>query len=144
MDLVMEMDLPSPSPQLGTTARGAGYREAVPEPSWVKVMNYLPLKNSMEAIGMYSQFVADTITHDKYDDFWKAMSIQEKYADMDVPAFHLTGWYDDLTHETIANFVNMRKLSKSDNARRWQKLLIGPWGHGVRSDPKYGDMDFGP
>jgi uncharacterized protein len=115
----------------------------VPEPSWVKVMNYLPLKNSMEAIGIYSQFVADTITHDKYDDFWKAMSIQEKYADMDVPAFHLTGWYDDLTHETIANFVNMRKLSKSENARRWQKLLIGPWGHGVRTDPRYGDMDFG-
>ena len=72
------------------------------------------------------------------------MSIQEKYADMDVPAFHLTGWYDDLTHETISNFVNMRKLSRSDHARRWQKLLVGPWGHGVRSDPKYGDMDFGP
>jgi putative CocE/NonD family hydrolase len=72
------------------------------------------------------------------------MSIQDKYADMDVPAYHLTGWYDDLTHDTIANFVNMRKQSRSEHARRWQKLLIGPWGHGVRSDPKYGDMDFGP
>ena len=53
-------------------------------------------------IGIHSKFVADTIAHETYDDFWKAMSIQEKYADMDVPAFHLTGWYDDLTHETIS------------------------------------------
>jgi putative CocE/NonD family hydrolase len=115
-----------------------------PSPSWIEVMNHLPLKTSMERIGVHSPFVADTLAHETYDDFWKAMSIQEKYAEMDVPAFHLTGWYDDLTHETIANFVNMRKQSRSELARRWQKLLVGPWGHGVRTDPKYGDLDFGP
>jgi uncharacterized protein len=115
-----------------------------PTPSWVEVMNHLPLKSAMDVIGIHSKFVGDTLAHETYDDFWKAMSIQEKYADMDVAAFHLTGWYDDLTHETIANFVNMRKLSRSDHARRWQKLLIGPWGHGVRADSKYGDVDFGP
>jgi len=116
----------------------------LPDPSWVQVMNHLPLKTSMDLIGVHSQFVEDTITHETFDDFWKQMSIQDQYSEMDVPAFHLTGWYDDLTHETISNFVNMRKLSRSEHARRWQKLLIGPWGHGVRSDPKYGDMDFGP
>jgi putative CocE/NonD family hydrolase len=115
-----------------------------PTPSWVEVMNHVPLKSSMDLIGVHSDFVADTLTHQTYDDFWQQMSIREKYAEMDVPAYHLTGWYDDLVHETIANFVNMRKLSRSENARRWQKLLIGPWGHGVRADPKYGDMDFGP
>jgi uncharacterized protein len=115
-----------------------------PMPSWVEVMNHVPLKTSMDLIGIHSQFVADTLTHTTYDDFWQRMSIREKYAQMDVPAFHLTGWYDDLTHETILNFTNMRKSSRSENARRWQKLLIGPWGHGVRADSKYGDMDFGP
>jgi len=54
-------------------------------------MNHLPLKSSMEAIGGHSKFVADTIAHDTYDDFWKAMSIQEKYAEMDVPAFYVRG-----------------------------------------------------
>jgi uncharacterized protein len=115
-----------------------------PSPSWVEVMNHLPLKSSMDVVGIYSPFVADTLKHDTYDDFWQEMSIREKYKDMDVPAFHLTGWYDDLVHETIANFVNMRKFSRSEHARHWQKLLIGPWGHGIRSDSKYGDMDFGP
>jgi hypothetical protein len=115
-----------------------------PDPSWVDVMNHVPLKSSMDLVGIHSQFVEDTLTHETDDAFWKAMSIRDKYAEMDVPAFHLTGWYDDLVHETILNFVNMRKSSRSENSRRWQKLLIGPWGHGVRSDPKYGDMDFGP
>jgi uncharacterized protein len=115
-----------------------------PAPSWVRVMNFLPLKNVMDVIGIQSQFVADTMAHESYDDFWRQMSIRDKYAEMDVPAFHITGWYDDLTHETIYNFMNMRQKSRSEHARRWQKLLIGPWGHGIRTDPKYGEMDFGP
>ncbi|PYR02979.1 MAG: hypothetical protein DMG00_27665 [Acidobacteria bacterium] len=68
-----------------------------PAPSWVEVMNHLPLKSSMDLIGVHSKFVGDTLDHETYDDFWKAMSIQEKYGDMDVAAYHLTGWYDDLT-----------------------------------------------
>jgi len=128
----------------GTGQEAIAKGQPRPSPSWVEVMHHLPLKSSMERIGVHSKFVADTLAHETYDDFWKAMSIQEKYADMDVPAFHLTGWYDDLTHETISNFVNMRKQSRSEHARRWQKLLVGPWGHGVRTDSKYGDLDFGP
>ncbi|HEX4229172.1 MAG TPA: CocE/NonD family hydrolase [Bryobacteraceae bacterium] len=128
----------------GPSEEAIAEKKPRPKPSWVEVMNHLPLKTSMDLIGIYSPFVEDTLTHDTDDDFWEQMSIRGKYKDMDVPAFHLTGWYDDLLHETIANFVNMRKYSRSEYARRWQKLLIGPWGHGIRTNPKYGDMDFGP
>jgi len=55
-----------------------------PSPSWVEVMNHLPLKSSMDMIGVHSKFVGDTLSHETYDEFWRAMSIQEKYADMDV------------------------------------------------------------
>ena len=75
------------------------------------------------------------------------MSIRDKYAEMDVPAFHVTGWYDDLSAETQTNFVGMSTQSRSENARRWQKLVIGPWGHGVPrisdSGFVFGDVDFG-
>ena len=37
----------------------------------------------------------------------------------------------------------MRKASRSNNARRWQRLLIGPWGHGIGQNSQYGDVDFG-
>jgi len=115
-----------------------------PTPSWIRVMNHLPLKSVMDVIGIHSKFVLDTITHQSYDDFWRQMSIRDKYSEMDLPAFHITGWYDDLTRETLLNFTSMRKQSRSEHARRWQKLLVGPWGHGIRTDPKYGEMDFGP
>jgi hypothetical protein len=34
-------------------------------------------------------------------------------------------------HGDAINFTGMSAKSKSEHARRWQKLLIGPWGHGV-------------
>ena len=69
----------------GTGQEAIAKGQPRPSPSWVEVMNHLPLKSSMEVIGVHSKFVADTLAHETYDDFWKAMSIQEKYAEMDVP-----------------------------------------------------------
>ena len=116
---------------------------------WTKVIWSLPLKNipSMTG-GVFSPFLADVIAHESHDDFWRRMSLRDKYGEMDVPAFHVTGWYDDLSMETQINFIGMSAKSKSEHARRWQKLLIGPWGHGVPrlTDPSFvfGDVDFGP
>jgi len=114
---------------------------------WMKVIWTLPLKKIPEMTGVRSQFLADVIAHDTHDSFWKAMSIRDKYAEMDVPAFHVTGWYDDLSAETQTNFTGMSTKSRSENARRWQKLVIGPWGHGVPrisdSGFVFGDVDFG-
>ena len=117
--------------------------QTMPEQTWMQVMNHLPLNTVMEEVGVHSDFVANTIRHEAYDDFWRQMSVRDDYDEMEVPAFHVTGWYDDLVSETILNFTNMRERSRTEHARRWQKLLIGPWGHGVRTNPVYGDVDFG-
>ncbi len=117
--------------------------QSLPPLNWMSVMNHLPLRSAMDQIGIHSQFVADTISHDTYDDFWRQMSVRHLYDQMDVPALHMTGWYDDLTAETLLNFTRMRELSRSEHARKWQRLVIGPWGHGWRSDPDYGDINFG-
>ncbi len=114
---------------------------------WTKVVWTLPLKNIPDMTGIRSPFLAGVIAHDTHDAFWKAMSIRDKYGEMDVPAFHVTGWYDDLSQETQTNFVGFSTKSRSENARRWQRLLIGPWGHGMPrisdSGWVYGDVDFG-
>src|SRR4051812_2469452 len=114
---------------------------------WMKVIWTLPLKKIPDMTGIRSPFLADVFAHDTHDAFWKAMSIRDKYADMDVPALHVTGWYDDLSAETQTNFIGMRAKSKTENARKWQHLLIGPWGHGVPrisdSGFVFGDVDFG-
>src|SRR5262249_19775806 len=108
----------------GPNQQAIAEKKPRPSPSWVEVMYHLPLKSSMDVVGIYAPFVKETLTHETYDDFWRQLSVREKFADMDVPAYHLSGWYDDLLHETIGNFVQMRKQSRSEHARRWQKLLI--------------------
>lgn len=115
-----------------------------PRVHWGQLVWHLPLKTLPERIGISSDFVSGSIEHYSYGDFWKRMSIRELYHEMDVPAFHTVGWYDDLTAETIRNFVNMRKSSRSEHSRKWQKLLIGPWDHGVKPRRYYGDLDLGP
>jgi len=114
---------------------------------WTKVVWTLPLKSIPDMTGIRSPFLADVIAHETHDAFWKAMGIRDKYTEMDVPALHVTGWYDDLSAETQTNFVGMRAKSRSDHARQWQHPLIGPWGHGMPrisdSGFVFGDVDFG-
>jgi putative CocE/NonD family hydrolase len=122
--------------------------QPAPAADWTNVAWTLPLKDIPKKVSVYSPFMADVLAHDTHDAFWKAMSIRDKYAEMDVPAFHVTGWFDDLSAETQTNFTGMSTRSRTASAKRWQKLLIGPWGHGVPRFPDgnwvFGDVDFGP
>jgi uncharacterized protein len=136
------------SPTWAAQQEAIAEKQPPPVADWVKLAWMLPLKSIPDHTGVRSQFLADVIAHDTHDDFWKAMSIRDKYGEMDVPAFHVTGWYDDLSQETQINFVGMRNHSRTDRAKRWQKLLIGPWGHGIPrfsdSGFVFGDLNFGP
>jgi putative CocE/NonD family hydrolase len=134
---------------LALTASWAPQQQAIHDKTklkpvnWMEVMNHLPLKTTQAMTGVVSPFAQDAISHESYDDFWKAMSLREHYADFDVPALHVTGWYDLLLHETVLNYLGTSKESKTDYARKNQRLLIGPWGHGVRPVRPYGDADLG-
>ncbi len=140
---------------LAFAPRWAATQEAIaenkPEPvaDWNKLAWVLPLKSIPDMTGgVRSQFLADVFQHESHDGFWRAMSIRDKYAEVDVPAFHVTGWFDDLSMETQTNFTGMSQHARSANARKWQHLLIGPWGHGIPRFPDgdwiFGDVNFGP
>lgn len=135
---------------LALTMSWAPQQEAIHERTkmnpvnWMEVMNHLPLKASMDAGGVQSKFALDAISHASYDDFWKGMSFREHYNEFDTPALHVSGWYDLLLHETFVNYTNLKKSSRSEEARKFTHLLIGPWGHGVRPVEPYGDVSFGP
>jgi uncharacterized protein len=122
-------------------AQQEAIHESKPAPTadWTQVAWTLPLKDIPAKVSVYSRFMADVIAHDTHDGFWQSMSIRDKYGDMDVAALHVTGWYDDLSQETQTNFIGMSTRSRTDSARKWQRLLIGPWGHGV---PRFSDGDF--
>ena len=59
-----------------------------------------------------------------------------------VPAYHLGGWYDIFVSGTLANYIDMRQRAATEEARRGQKLIMGPWLHGPLRGV-IGEVDFG-
>jgi uncharacterized protein len=84
----------------------------------------------------------DWLKHQSYDDYWKAISIEEKFAQVKVPAHVHGGWFDLLLGGTLNGFTGLRKGGGSEAARRGTRMTVGPWGHGPSR--KTGDVDFGP
>lgn len=76
------------------------------------------------------QHVKDWFRHARYDDYWKAYGVKEKYGRIQAPALFLTGWYDNLCHEGWRNFLGFRTQGGSEAVRRGTRILVGPWTHG--------------
>ncbi|MBF6330984.1 CocE/NonD family hydrolase [Nocardia transvalensis] len=71
----------------------------------------------------------DWIRHSTRDDYWKQWSIRDRYANVKVPVLNIAGWYDAFLAGGADNFAGMVKSGGSDEARRNQRLVIGPWDH---------------
>ncbi|MGE3796753.1 MAG: CocE/NonD family hydrolase, partial [Thermomicrobiales bacterium] len=91
---------------------------------WVLPVNiYPPLQ------GEDTRYFFDWLEHDTYDDYWKRWSIDEDYSRITVPALHIAGWYDIFVTGTVRNYQGLRDSAGTEEARRNQKLIIGPWYH---------------
>lgn len=91
---------------------------------------FAPIKDwpSIKELGV-AEFFFENIEHDLEDDYWKKSSISDKYEQLNVPAFHLAGWYDCLLKSTIDNYIEMKK-NAAGKGKCNQKIIIGPWAHG--------------
>lgn len=116
------------------TAQRAGDPEAHLElaaalgnaPAWYRslpVAGYPPLQTH------YAPYFADWVEHCSYDSYWKRWSIDEDYSRIGVPALHTAGWYDVFLTGSVRNFTGLSASGRSEEARRSQKLLVGPWAH---------------
>jgi uncharacterized protein len=56
---------------------------------------------------------------------------QEVYERVTVPALNIGGWFDIFLLGTLANYQGMKQRGGSAQARQHQRLLIGPWSHGI-------------
>jgi uncharacterized protein len=108
---------------------------------------HVPLK-SMDALELkrFAPGYDDMLNHPSTDSFWDTFNIEAKHDRFQVPAYHLTGWYDTLLNGTLHNFVGLRARAANETARRYQRLIIGPWTHSQPTimSSKIGDVDFGP
>ena len=104
----------------------------------------LPLVSALDDI-VHIPFVRDAVRHSTYDDHWSSYSLRDRYAEVEAPAYFITGWYDNLAHETFKLYEGWSEQAGSSDARRLTKLLVGPWDHKrIGSSEVFGSIDFGP
>jgi uncharacterized protein len=80
--------------------------------------------------------------HENYTlDYWTNVTIEDKWAEVNVPAIHVGGWYDIFTQGTIDGFMGYQHLGGPGAAGK-SKLIIGPWTHGGAGTTKQGQLTY--
>lgn len=79
---------------------------------------------------------AEWLRHPDRDEFWGETSVAAHYESIDVPALHISGWYDIFLKGALENYGGLRE-------RAAQRLVVGPAGHGPPTDV-VGELWFGP
>ena len=111
---------------------------------WEKVYRHLPLIDMERATGRAITGWKESFDHTTFDDYWKQTAYQTRFSEIDLPVMHISGWYDDEQIGTPMNFHGMRQHAKTESARENQKLVMGPWPHGINKSQTLGNIDFGP
>jgi uncharacterized protein len=84
----------------------------------------------------------DWLAHPSYDDYWKSLSIEEHYPEINVPILTIAAWYDIFLGGSLRNYVGVKSHGSSEAARKGQRLLVMIGGH-AGGGRKIGDVDFG-
>jgi uncharacterized protein len=91
---------------------------------------HLPLRTVPLPDPKWARFYFDWLEHTTDDAYWRGLSINNRYPQVEVPALNAGGWFDVFLGGTLENFVRMRREGGSEAARTGQQLLVGPWAHG--------------
>jgi len=68
-------------------------------------------------------YLRDWIEHDQPGRYWHALDVSQSLAKIEVPALHVSGWYDTYLRGSVDGFKAMC------NHFEHQYLLAGPWVH---------------
>lgn len=112
---------------------------------WAHALNHLELSYHEKTDSIWSilnelgvaHFYSELLTRQPTDKKWDKVKITNCYDEINIPAFHLGGWYDNFLQATIENFLQMKERVNFP-----QKLIIGPWTHGDFSSMA-GELNFG-
>ena len=109
--------------------------------SYDKVVWRLPLKGMQGLVGRNAQFYKDWLAHPDYDDYWRKVSVEEHFDEINVPVHTMGGFFDMFAQGTLRGYEGVSKKGATERARKGSHMVIGPWEHGVSQ--KVGDMDWG-
>ena len=120
----------------GHTAQSIEYH------NWTELFRTLPLIEADRAGGRDLAFWKDWVRHASDDEYWQQINNEDKWDQIEAPAFNMGGWFDLYSKATFVNFNGLRLHGGSPQARQ-SKLICGPWPHGLSLSTRTGDVDFG-
>ncbi|HEY8282976.1 MAG TPA: CocE/NonD family hydrolase [Chloroflexota bacterium] len=103
---------------------------------------HLPLAD-LPIPGPLAPYFATWLEHPDDDSYWQCLAPNRRYERVTAPALNMGGWYDIFLGGTLANYQGMKARGGSEAARIGQRLLIGPWAHGLDKG-WFPSLDFGP
>lgn len=109
---------------------------------WFTALPWRPGHSPLRHHPDYEAYLFEQWTHGAFDTFWQHLGIwAEGWHDRYAPAdcVHMSSWYDPYPFTATANYLGLRRAGRGT-----QRLILGPWKHGDRSDRVFGEVDFGP
>ena len=107
----------------------------------------LPLMACGDLLRPVARYLTDYFRHPEDGPYWWAINVERQHANINIPMYHVTSWYDIFLHGRLTHYTGLRERHDPE-ARAQQKLLIGPWAHRfpytAPSSGGTGDIDFGP
>jgi uncharacterized protein len=88
-------------------------------------------------------YFLDWLAHPSYDDYWKKISIEAHFSDINVPALHIGAWYDIFLGGSLKNYQGLKVSAATEEARKGQQLLVTIGGH-AGGGRNIGEIDYGP
>ncbi|MBI1737463.1 MAG: CocE/NonD family hydrolase [Candidatus Rokubacteria bacterium] len=89
-----------------------------------------------------ADYYYDWLAHPEDDAYWRRWNIESRHREITVPALNIGGWHDIFLGGTIRNYTGMRRNGPTPEARS-QRLIIGPWIHGLLWPNVNGEVDYG-
>ena len=93
-----------------------------------------------------SDWYNDWLENPPPSDYWNEFDMSNHFGNIDIPIYHLGGWFDVFLNGTLKFYQGVSKNGKSDKTKQNQRLIVGPWVHGPTNinNRFAGEFDFGP
>lgn len=115
--------------------------EAALDANWQalgRLSGLLPVRDATPIVSAdLPSYGADWLRHSTYDDYWREFDLLARVAELGLPMFHLSGWYDMYLRGSVDGYRAMAAAHPN------QFLLASPWAH-IPWGNVVGGSDLGP
>ena len=107
---------------------------------WFTRMPWKPGHSPLRHHPDYEAYLFELWRHGPFDAFWQQLGIwaegwHGRYSR--AACVHMSSWFDPYPLTATGNYRGLQ-------GRGTQRLILGPWTHGARSQTAFGDVEFGP